>query len=206
MNKRQKDKKIKMRNKKLIKNYPFLTPRNVFSDKLHSDYNYEYTWYDDINKGWQIGFGKFLLEDLKQALIETNYLYDFRFLQIKEKWGRLNLYANGVPEKVQDVLDKYEFISQYVCIKCGSPHACVLNDHGWYLPLCRDCWDKTNKWRGKGGYKATPYEEAAGGEVYEMPDSYTRIRYFKGEEQEIVYDISETKDKIIKAYRKRERT
>ena len=61
------EKQIIERNKELVGKYPFLLPRNVFSDKLREDYNYEYTWYDDLEKGWQIGLGKFLLEDLKEV-------------------------------------------------------------------------------------------------------------------------------------------
>ena len=34
MNKRQKKKQIKMKNKKLIKKYPFLLPRNVWTGKV----------------------------------------------------------------------------------------------------------------------------------------------------------------------------
>jgi hypothetical protein len=211
VNKRQKKKQIKNRNKKLVEEYPFLLPRNVWTDKLHKDYNYEYTWYDDIDKGWQIGFGKLLLEDLKQALVETNYLYDFRFMQIKEKYGSLRLYCNGIPQEVHDVLRKYEFISEYVCIQCGSPNAYVVNDYGWYLPLCKDCWDKNNKIREEKGYKTISYEETLNMSYeeieetvsFDIPNSYKVECYSKGETTTIEYDIRDTKQKIINAYKKR---
>ena len=194
--------KIIETNKKLVERYPFLLPRNVFDDELDEDYNYESTWYDCIDEGWQIGFGEILLEDLRKALIETDYIDEFRFMQIKEKYGSLRIYCNAVPRKVRDVLHKYEFISQCVCIECGSPHACVVNCYGWYLPLCKDCWNKLSKKREEKGYTPISYEEA-GGESCELPDSYTVTTFFKGEDKEIVYDISETTNKIKEAYEKR---
>ena len=49
MNKRQRKKQIKIhkkhiikQNKLLVKHYPFLLPRNVFSDKVPSNYNYNF--------------------------------------------------------------------------------------------------------------------------------------------------------------------
>lgn len=191
------------RNKELVESYPFLLPRNVFTDKLIEGYNYEHTWYDDLEKGWQIGFGEFLLEDLKEALTKTNFLNDFRFHQIKEKYGTLRLYTNGVPKEVQNVLDKYEFISQCICVRCGSPNACIVDNYGWYQPLCRDCWDKANEWRKEKGYKIKSYEEAVGEELYELPNSYTIERHSKGKTEKIIYDISETVQKIRESYKAR---
>ena len=190
-------------NKKLVERYPFLLPRNVWTDKLDEDYNYEYTRYDDISTGWKIGFGEFLLEDLRDALVKTNYLDKFRFTQIKENYGSLRMYTNGNPEEVYDVIQKYEFISEYICYKCGSPHACVVDDYGWYLPLCKDCWDKANKLREEKRYKTISYEKAVGKNLCELPDSYTIKRYSYGGYEDIVYDISDTAQKIREAYKAR---
>lgn len=190
-------------NKKLVERYPFLLPRNVFTDKLIPDYDYEYTLYDEINIGWQIGFGEFLLEDLREALVKNDYLDKFRFTQIKEKYGYLRLYCNGAPIEVYNVLQKYEFISEYVCIECGSTHACIVDDYGWYLPLCKDCWDKKNKWREEKGRRVMSYETAVGKNICKLPDSYTIERYSMGEVKKIVHDISDTTQKIREAYEKR---
>ena len=138
-----------MRNKKLIKKYPFLLPRNVWTGKVPKDYDYTYTEYGCLSKGWKAGFGKFWLEDLHEALIKTNFMDKFMFMELKEKYGSFRQYCNGAPEEVHEVIRKYEFISEYICYQCGSPHACVVNDYGWYLPLCKDCWDKNNKKRAK---------------------------------------------------------
>lgn len=189
-------------NKKLIENHPYLLPRNVFSDEVRGDYNYEFTWYDDIPEGWRIAFGEFLLEDLRDALLKTNYLDRFRLFDVKEKYGSLRIYCNAAIQEVHDVIRKYEYISQYICFNCGSPHACIVNDYGWYLPLCEECWNKEKMERQEKGCRIMSYEEA-GGKIYELPNSYTVVTYSNGEEKEITYDISETVNKIKKAYSER---
>ena len=46
--------KIIERNKKLIEEYPFLMPRNVFTDKIDPEYDYSYILgVDDLPKGWK---------------------------------------------------------------------------------------------------------------------------------------------------------
>jgi hypothetical protein len=200
MNENKVEKEVIERNKELVERYPFLLPRNVFTDKVIPDYDYEFTEYDNIATGWRIAFGELLLEDLRETLVKTDYLDSFRFLQIKEKYGSLRLYTNGAPEEVYDVLQKYEFISECICIKCGSPHACIVDDYGWYLPLCEECWNNSNKWREEKGYKVKSYKEAANGNLYELPDSYTITRYSHGLYTDIVYDISDVSQKIREAY------
>ena len=46
------------RNKALLEKYPWLTPYNVWTGKPLEDYNYEYTWADDIPRGWRLAFAK----------------------------------------------------------------------------------------------------------------------------------------------------
>lgn len=205
MNKRQKKKQLKMRNKKLIQLHPYLLPRSCWTGKVVKDYDYTYTEYDCIDKGWRIGFGKFLLEDLREACLKTNFLNRLQFSQIKEKYGSLRMYNFGAPQEVHDVIRKYEFISEHVCIQCGSPYACVVDDYGWYLPLCKSCWDKNNKRRELKGYKTRPWNEIAGDEHLGIPDEYKVTTYSKGEDTIATYDISETGNKIRAAYEKRKK-
>lgn len=43
--------RIRIANKKLIKEYPFLLPRNRWTGEVCSDYNYEYTELDAMPEG-----------------------------------------------------------------------------------------------------------------------------------------------------------
>lgn len=114
-------------------------------------------------------------------------------------------YCNGAPEEVHEVIRKYEYISEYICYQCGSPHACVVNDYGWYLPLCKDCWDKNNKKRAEKGYKVVSWEEVADERCTGLPDEYKYTTYLKGEDITTTVDISETANKIRKKFEKKKR-
>ena len=86
--------------KELINNYPFLMPRNVWTDEIPKDYNYTYCLFkDEIPQGWWKFFGLAYLDDLKEVLEKYNFLDKFRFLQVKEKFGELRAYNGGAPEE-----------------------------------------------------------------------------------------------------------
>ena len=119
-----------MRNKKLVKKYPFLLPRSCWTGKVPKDYDYSYTEYGCLSKGWKSGFGEFWLEDLREALIKTNFMDKFMFMELKEKYGSFRQYCNGAPEEVHEVIRKYEYISEYNKKKKKSHNECVVNDYG----------------------------------------------------------------------------
>lgn len=126
------------KNIRLCKRYPFLKPRNVWSDEIiHNCYNR--TLFDDIPCGWRKVFGKQLCEELREELIKYNYLKEYRILQIKEKYGTLHIYDNGTPKesKIYDILNKYEDLSMCYCIYCGK-HVRYVSE-GWINYLCEDC-------------------------------------------------------------------
>lgn len=121
-------------NKELIDKYPWLKIRNVWS-------NYEFTWLDDLPVGWRKAFGDQLIEELDQILRKVNYQDKYEIVQIKEKWGFLHWYDNGVPENIyneyNEWLSKYEELSKHTCIVCGKPGKLI--NSGWIIPLCKDC-------------------------------------------------------------------
>ena len=97
-------------NKALCERYPFLIPRNVWTDSIVEDYNYEFTELDGMPDGWRKAFGIQFMEELREELIKVNNLNTFRIIQIKEKFGGLRFYINGAPpnSKIYDIIDKYE--------------------------------------------------------------------------------------------------
>ncbi len=127
-------------NKQLIEQYPFLMPYNVWTGKMLEDYNYEYTWLDDMPDGWRNAFGLQMCEEIKQALLEDGgeqLLNEYKIDQIKEKFGYLRWYDNWTTKKVQDIIYKYEDISARTCISCGKPATKI--SRGWICPWCDDC-------------------------------------------------------------------
>lgn len=120
-----------MDNKELIKTYPFL--------QIEPD-NWEYCWLDDLEPGWKKAFGIEMCQEIAAAIKEDECENDFQFLQIKEKFAALRLYATGYGEKTKEVLAKYEELSKYICGYCGKPATQITKV--WYYPLCDECVEK----------------------------------------------------------------
>lgn len=118
-------------NNELLKKYPFL--------RLSDEYPTNLTWADYMEDGWRIAFGEQMFDEIKEELIRINCLYDYRIIDIKEKFGELRWYDTGYPTepKLQSIIDKYNKISKTTCIKCGKPAKYIAM--GWITPYCEDC-------------------------------------------------------------------
>ena len=105
-----------------------------------------YTELDSMDKGWREAFGMNFCKDLRKALIKTGgykLLFRFRILQIKEKYGRLEVYCIGYNDEINKVISKYSELSEKTCIRCGKPATWISK--GWISPYCDDCVpDKIN--------------------------------------------------------------
>ena len=154
-----------LRNKKLVKRYPWIAPVDWFGNRVKE---YSFTMYDDIPIGWKRAFGKIMLEEYRKVLIRHHYLKDFQWVQVKEKFGTLRLYSNGAPEDVLALESKYDYISGFFCISCGRMNSPILTD-GWIEPLCEECYNKRiakeRQWYEKNYkeniFKYTPYKDLA---------------------------------------------
>ena len=124
-------------NKMLCERYPFLIPRNLLTDEIDEDYDYSYiNGIDELPEGWNKLFLQ-MCEDIRQPLIDANCLETFRFLQIKEKYNRMRCYTFDAPETVYDIIMKYEYISWFVCQRCGKPATYEIVT--WKESLCDNC-------------------------------------------------------------------
>ena len=132
---------IKQKNKELLEKYPWLYPVSEYTGKPLENYDYSFTWMDDIPLGWNIAFGKQMVEELGALLEKYNYQDEYSICQIKEKFGGLRWYDNGLPtegyEEYKEWLDKYEELSYKTCIDCGKPAKYFTR--GWITPICEDC-------------------------------------------------------------------
>lgn len=119
------------------KRYPFMQARNVWTGE---PCGYEFTWYDDIPKGWRKAFGKQFLKELKRVLKKNNEMESFRFHQIKEKYGSLRLYSGSATSETLNVLLKYESLSEKYCYFCGKP--VKYETQGYILYVCEKCFER----------------------------------------------------------------
>ena len=183
-------------NKELCKKYPFLYPRYGWSDAPIEDYDYSYTVMDEIPHGWKIAFGDMMMEEIYQALKKDNLVDEFRFLDIKEKWGSLTVDCHGYNDETDKIIKKYSHLSENICMKCGKPDVYMTN-MGWYWPCCKECWEKFNK------YLKSPYESYIEGDG-KMEDV---MRWRSGAPDggwiEHEMDISDTANKIRQRWKER---
>lgn len=161
--------------KKLIERYPYLLPRNVWTDKIPEDYDYTYIIGLEIPNGWRKLFFQ-LCEDIRQPLIDAGYLDKFRFSQIKEKYNRLECYNFGAPETVQNIIDKYSVMAGYVCTRCGKPATCETQ--GYIASFCDDCWKEIGRHERIERLEFKPYYKVIG---YAKGEQYEKIISFEDE-------------------------
>lgn len=98
-----------------------------------------YTELDAMELGWKKAFGIQMCKEIKKELKKHKFLYKYRIVQIKEKWGYLHWYDSGHPKdsKIYDIIHKYEEISVKTCGVCGKPATKISK--GWIYPYCDDC-------------------------------------------------------------------
>ncbi len=131
-------------NRKLVEAFPFLLPRNRWTDEVVEDYDYTWTELDAMPEGWRKSFGEQICEEIAKVLKKANYLDKYRIIQIKEKYGSLHWYDSSVPIEILDEINhitkKYEDISERTCIVCGAPATRITT--GWICPYCDNCISK----------------------------------------------------------------
>lgn len=94
-----------------------------------------------------IDFGAGWFDILHEACVavkkelETHPELDFKFLQLKEKFGTARLYASGGNTAIWDILSEAELKSASVCESCGTTED-VTTEGGWLLTLCQTCRSK----------------------------------------------------------------
>lgn len=139
---------MKIKNYFLIKKYPFLQIRNVWTDEKIK--TYDYIWLDDMPKGWK-KLGLNLCKELKRTFKkskEKNFIKSYRIQQVKEKYGSLRWYDNGIPKDISNeydkIIEKYTELSEHTCIICGKKGE-IDYDNFWLEPLCKIHYLKMKK-------------------------------------------------------------
>lgn len=130
----------------LLIEYPWL---NLDEDEAINYIDIEkdevYTFIDCAPEGWA-KLCEDLCAEIKPLLERVGYENDYRLCQVKEKYGSLRWYDNGVPDEIwkeySDILYKYEHISLLTCVCCGAPATKIST--GWISPFCDECAKKFN--------------------------------------------------------------
>ena len=198
----------------LVNKYPFLMPkkwnRETMQYEVYKDYDYKWTELDAMPDGWRNTFGEMMCEEIMNALVECDSVDDYIIEEIKEKFGQLRWYAYPSYKSVHRIIEKYSYLSENICWKCGKPDV-PMTGYNYILPMCEDCYCTPNEY-----YKQdkTPDELLAFQQTHKrewekfnserenrMENEYTVITWSKEKgETKTTYDISETVAKIRKRY------
>ena len=127
---RKKIKAIRLRNKKLIKKYPWLQAIDWWWRPIKT---YDFTLLDNLSTGWRRCFGMMMVEDINKALAGRKLIPE----QLKSKYGRMEFYCSA-PQEVQNVIHAYSTLSENICESCGQVD--VGYTSGWIMPLCLKCF------------------------------------------------------------------
>lgn len=87
--------------------------------------------YFECAEGWYP-----LLQELMTKLVALGW--DRQATQIKEKFGGLRIYANGLTEEMDDLVCEYAYMSREVCEDCGEPGHWTRQRY-WIRTLCDKC-------------------------------------------------------------------
>ena len=92
----------------------------------------------ECGKGW-----KYLYQPILDKVEEINKdnPKPIKILQVKEKFGRLDIYLDRYENGILKDIMKASEQSSHVCEECGEP-AEPRTVNGWMYQLCDECYDK----------------------------------------------------------------
>ena len=123
------------KNRKLIERFPFLLPHNRWTDEVPEDYDYSYTELDAMPHGWRIAFGEELCEEIREELVQADYLDKYRIAEIKEKLRLLN----GSSMKLYNA--NTATLLESLRLGCAGYSGVMANFHcESYVWLCKNFW------------------------------------------------------------------
>jgi hypothetical protein len=82
-----------------------------------------------------------MCEKIQEIVDEKYYEFDFKFLQIREKFGGLRADIWEYLPGISEVIDEIEMQSETICERCGKPGK-LKEGRAWYKTLCEDCWNE----------------------------------------------------------------
>lgn len=171
-----------------IKKYPWLKAYDPYPEGEDD----VYCALDDMPQGWRAAFGDIMCEELDTVIKRLGIENEFHIVQVKEKYGQLRFYYEPMLSEIEDIVRKYETISEHVCCFCGKVDVAMVTA-GWVSPYCKDC---ATKIRLCSDEKYDEFMKESG----HTPNEVVYRQYKPGQSgwDEIHQDISETVERIRK--------
>ena len=127
----------KLSEERILKKYP-----KIFRQKDMSMKETCMCWGLEVGLGWH-----WLIDMLCSQLqwdIDHNKHEQIEATQVKEKFGTLRFYTNGGDDTQEGMISLAEFMSNYICEKCGATEG-VSQTEGWIVTLCPKCMAERKK-------------------------------------------------------------
>lgn len=129
----------------LERKYPFMDDPD--DGEMSFAYGCDIGWLDEFDK---------MCGEIVAALEEVGYdpKRNFKFLQVKEKFGELRVYwtlvandeddpepqYNPTYDKIHDIVRTHCEATGKLCCRCGAP--ATKKTKGWVLPYCEPCFNE----------------------------------------------------------------
>ena len=124
--------------KQILRKYPFLRTRTI-DGEVDTETEFPMICLE-IPNGWYRLFYQ-MCDDIRPILKQEGLMDRFYFIQVKEKYDELICYTNGIePLSVQIILQKYKYLSKFICVHCGKPAEFITL--GYLASLCKNCLNK----------------------------------------------------------------
>jgi hypothetical protein len=135
-------------NYELCIKYPILVPYENVAAVMTCVEPYDFTLLDYIPDGWRNAFGEAWARDIQEAVddyykdlkehnIEVDEFNELYILQLKEKYGAFTQYFSHYTPKLNEIIKKYQDLSETICINCGK--SAKYRTTSCVSPFCEDC-------------------------------------------------------------------
>jgi len=127
------------RNRRIVAKYPFLKCYSADPD------DFSWTQLDYLPVGWRRVVLDYM-KRLRDILVKHNELYNFKIVEVKEKWGvaciyHAGLYSGECDNEVDVLMAELSRETSKICCYCGKP--ATVHSVGYILPFCDRCARKT---------------------------------------------------------------
>ena len=136
----------------------------------------------ECHKGW-FELLKPIFSYVQEYNKDKNEEEQIKFLQIKEKWGSLDIYTNFSTFKLTKLIEEAEEKADHTCEECGSTENIGVRLNGWVTTMCFECVKK----------EAT---ESGYPQLWERNSDNKRFWIFPNDKVEEIEDITEENDNL----------
>jgi len=115
----------------LVREFP-----EIFRDYAKDPMDSCMAWGCEHSDGWY-GIIKSMCSAISAHIKNSKVPIDFKFTQVKEKFGTLRVYTEGADDFIDGVVDMAEQMSSVTCEVTGNPGQ-MCRSGGWYRTLSRE--------------------------------------------------------------------